>query len=296
MRALPHAMQTTLREYWTHAESYQRFLYRVGVLLVLSAFFHAAVLLLGGGSVEGDVSWRKPILFGEAFGLTAISMAWVATFLPRWPVRGWLLLGTLGLANFGEVFLVAMQQWRGVPSHFNNNTPFDAAVFGLMGLLILLAALVIGVVTLLTFFVLRAPASLACAIRLGMALLVASQVFGLLMIRNASNTFGAAGAMKVPHALALHGLQVLPALAWFLLFASYKESQRLRIVVVASGGYAGLVAVSAWQAFRGLAPLDLDLATMLALGLAVVLFVGACVTTLAGLRAAKPQPRAEQEG
>lgn len=42
---------------------------------------------------------------------------------------GWLLAGALSLANTGEVFCVALQQWRGVPSHFNNSTPFDAAVF-----------------------------------------------------------------------------------------------------------------------------------------------------------------------
>src|SRR2546422_10569930 len=105
-------MLASLRDYWTH-------------------------------SLEGDTSWRKPTLFGESFGLTCISVAWFLTFLPKRRIRGWLLAGTLGLANLGEVFLVGMQQWRGVPSHLNNSTPFDSAVFLAMGFLILVTGMVI---------------------------------------------------------------------------------------------------------------------------------------------------------
>ena len=114
--ALLQAMLGKLCSYWVQAESYQKFLYSVGALLIFSAVFHTGVLIVSGGALEGDVSWRKPILFGEAFGLTCLSIAWIMTFLPKRTVSGWLLAGTLGVANFGEVFWVGMQQWRGVPS------------------------------------------------------------------------------------------------------------------------------------------------------------------------------------
>lgn len=173
---LVRAMLGSVRGYWVRAESYQKFLYFIGALLLASAVFHTGVLIATGGSLEGPVSWRKPILFGEAFGLTALSVAWVMTFLPRYRIRGWLLAGTLGVANFGEVFWVSMQQWRGVPSHFNLATPFDAAAFTAAGGLIFFTATVITIVTLWTFLSLQAPRSFAWAIRAGMVLLIFSQL------------------------------------------------------------------------------------------------------------------------
>ncbi len=272
-------MLTTL-SYWKQARGYQKFLYSAGFLLLASAAFHAGVLIFTGGSVEGDISWRKPILFGESFGLTCVSVAWIMTFLPKWNVRGWLLSGTLGLANLGEVFLVALQQWRGVPSHFNNSTPFDSAVFLVMGLLILFTGIVTFAATLLTFLALHAPPSLAWGIRVGMLLLVVGQIFGVPMIVRGGHTFGAAGAMKVPHAFALHGAQVLPVLAWLLLFTRWGETRRARTVMVGAAGYTGLVVTSAVQTFRGRAPFDLSLAAAPVFVICAASLVGAYATTL----------------
>jgi hypothetical protein len=290
------AMQATLRGYWAQAEGYQKFLYSVGALLLASAVFHTGVLAATGGSLEGDVSWRKPILFGEAFGLTALSLAWVMTFLPKRRVVGWLLAGALGLANAGEVFLVAMQQWRGVPSHFNESTPFDEAVFAAMGVLIIFAAFVIVVVTVWTFISLQAPRSLAWAIRFGWVALVGGQLFGNLMITQGGHTFGAAGAMKVPHALTVHGPQVLPLLGWLLLFTNWSERQRTRTVLLGTVGYVGLVVVSAFQTYSGRAPLDLSLPTALGLGMSLAIFGAAYVWTLVGLRPGPAQTAAGRAG
>lgn len=245
--------------YWIEAVGYQRFLYLAGGLLLLSAAFHTVILLATGGPLTGDVSWRKPILFGEAFGLTALTVAWVMTFLPKRNGLGWILAGTLGVANVGEVFWVAMQQWRGVPSHFNNSTPFDAAAFTAAGFLISLAGIVILIVTLQALFSLQASRSLAWAIRIGLLLLVAAQVFGALMIIRGSGTFTPAGAMKVPHALALHAPQVLLLLAWLLTFTKLRENRRTGVLMIAAGGCVLLVAVSAFQSLNGIAPFDFGL-------------------------------------
>lgn len=280
MGALFRDMRASLHGYWTQAYSYQKFLYVAGALLLASALFHTGVLLLTHGTLEGDVSWRKPILFGESFGLTAWSISWFMTFMPRRPVLGWLFSGALGLANLGEVFLVTMQQWRGVPSHFNNATSFDEGVFVLMGLLIQFTGVVSIGVTLLSFFSLRAPASVAWAIRCGALLLVAGQLFGIPMIARGTHTFGAAGNLKIPHALALHAAQILPLVAWVLLFSRRSEEQRTRIVVVAALGYTGLVAVASFQAFRGLAPLDLSAASALVSFMSLALFLAACLSSI----------------
>jgi len=282
-------MAASLRGYWTQAESYQKFLYSVGFLLVASAVFHLGVLLVTRGTWQGDVSWRKPILFGESFGLTAISVAWIMTFLPKRRILGWLLAIVLGLANAEEVLWVSLQQWRGVASHFNNTTPFDAALFALAGIAILFAGGVILFVTLWTFFSLRAPPSVAWAIRVGTLLLLAGQVFGFMMIRANGHTFGAAGAMRVPHALALHGAQFLPALAVLLLFTGWSETRRTRTVVFGAAGYCILVAAGAFQTFSGRDPLDLSLSAALVLGVGALLLVWAYVLALSGVRQAQLQ-------
>src|SRR5215471_15544098 len=258
---ISNVMLASLRGYWVEARRYQKFLYSVGSLLLASAVFHAVVLVVTGGSLEGDVSWRKPILFGESFGLTAIFTAWVMTFLPKRRFVGWLLALILGSANVYEVVWVCFQQWRGVPSHFNTSTPFDGSLFNLAGISIGFTGIAILVVTIWSFVRLDAPPSFVWAIRTGLVLLALGQVFGIPMIRLSSHTFAPAGNMKVPHALSLHALQVLPVLTWLLSFADWSEARRTRTVIVAAAGYVPLVAVSALQAFSGRAPLDLGPAT-----------------------------------
>jgi hypothetical protein len=88
--------------------------------------------------------------------------------------------------------------------------------------------------------------------------------------------------MNVPHALALHALQVLPALAWLLSFTPADESRRVRLLAVASVGYSGLVAVGGLQALAGRAPVDLGVVAVLLFWPSVALLLGAFVA--AGVR------------
>ena len=258
---LTQVIGAQLQNYWHEAEGYQKLLYFTGFLLLASAVFHMIVLIVTGGTLEGDVSFRKAISFGEAFGLTAISLAWFLTFIPKKPVIWWILSSIYVVATFMEVFLVTMQVWRGVPSHFNLSTPFDAAVFGLMGVSISLHAPLIVCILLASFFFLKAPSIFKWTVSSGMLLLVVSLLFGIVMIVNNRNTIGLAGQMKVPHALSLHAAQVLPLLALLLSFTNFAENKRTRLVIVGIASYTALVATTAFQALRGLAMVDLSFPT-----------------------------------
>jgi hypothetical protein len=55
--------------YWRVAEDYQRFLYRLSGLFLVSAALHAAVFLLDDRPWEAPLSWRKPLLFSLSFAL-----------------------------------------------------------------------------------------------------------------------------------------------------------------------------------------------------------------------------------
>jgi hypothetical protein len=94
--------------------------------------------------------------------------------------------------------------------------------------------------------------------------------------------------MKVPHAVAMHAVQVLPGLAWLLSFAAVQERRRLGLVGVATVGYVALVAVSLLQTAAGLAPLDLGVAAAVLSLLGLLLLGVAFLAALLALRTPTP--------
>jgi hypothetical protein len=77
----------------------------------------------------------------------------------------------------------------------------------------------------------------------------------------------------VPHAVALHGLQVLGLLALILERSRLPEARRIQIVIVGIAGYADALGVAILQAFGGRAPVDLAPLTLVAALAAVVLLL-----------------------
>ena len=155
----------------------------IGGLLILSGLVHLAILLMSGGSWEGPLSFRKPTTFGLSFGLTLINVTVIASFVSLTDRTRTLLLGIFAAACVLETFLVSLQAWRGVPSHFNLDTPFDTVVS---------QSLAVGGFTLVVIIVLLTIAALRdrspvrptvrLAIRAGLVALVGAQVAGGVMI------------------------------------------------------------------------------------------------------------------
>jgi hypothetical protein len=279
----------------------QRFAYLVGGTLILVGLAHLAAWLVVGGAWQGPVSLRKPTTFGISFGLTTITLAWITGHLRITDRTRWLLLGPLAAADTYEVARVAVQRWRGVASHFNFPTPLDTRLFLTGAAAIVVTVTVIVAVTVLSFTRLRAAPSMAVAVRAGLLVLLVAQGVGGWMIghgvgpasdgvTSGLTTFVAAGVLKLPHAVAMHAIQVLPGLAWLLSFAALPERQRLGLVWAATTGYAALVAVSLLQTTAGLAPLDLGVATAVLSLLGVVLLGMAFLAALLALRHPSPAP------
>ena len=294
--SLPDSMRVSLLGYWHGARPYQRLGYLVGGALILVGLGHLVAWLVVGGAWQGPVSFRKPTTFGVSFGLTTITLAWVAGHLriPDW--TGWLLLVPLAVADSSEVVWVSVQRWRGVAAHFNDDTALDNLLFIVMGgAAVAVTATVIVVMTVLAFTSMRASPSMALAIRAGLLILLVAQGVGGWMIQHGLGladtgvtdgltTFGAAGVMKVPHAVSIHGIQVLPALAWLLSFAALPEPRRVGLVRIAALGYAALVVVSLLQTATGVAPLDVGVAAAVLYLLGVALLGVALVAALLALR------------
>jgi hypothetical protein len=86
-------LRARLRGVWEDAPGYQRLAYLVGVVLLATGLVHAGIWAVVGGSAQGPLSWRKPTTFGVSFGLTTLTLSWVATWLPVRRSTGWLARG-----------------------------------------------------------------------------------------------------------------------------------------------------------------------------------------------------------
>jgi hypothetical protein len=249
-------------------------------------------LVSGAPSLVGPVTWRKPIEFGISGAITTLSLAWVMGRLPRSP--GWDWSAAILVAFFvPETLLIDVQQWRGVPSHFNYDSDLDAAVFSVMGILIGVVAIGIAILTVRAFGRVSGPPSTALAIRAGMIFLLVGQLMGGLILANAfgpgstvanASIVGAAGELKVPHALGLHGLQVLAVLALILERAQVSARSAVTGVACCALGYGLLIVAATLQTYAGLGPLALTPLTLIAALVGVVLIAGPYLRGLSAIR------------
>jgi hypothetical protein len=232
----------------------ERACYAVGAALFAAGVFHLGVFAVRGGPWEGPVSWRKPATFGLSFGLTLLAVTWVASYLRLRPATRAVLLGVLAVDSVVEVGGITVQAWRHVPSHFNMETGANRSVSMMLAIGggVLIAVLVaLGVAALRTEP--DAPADMRLAIRAGFVTLFIGLASGAAMIARgvtAVNTghqqlaYQVGGFLKPVHAVSLHGVLVLPALAWLLARTGWDERRRTRVVALAVVGYAVAIAAA----------------------------------------------------
>jgi hypothetical protein len=278
----------------------------VGVVALLVA---GAGLALDHRVITGAPAWLKPAKFAVSITAYVATLRWMLS-----SVSGHRrLLGTISavtvLALAGELLLIDVQVVRGTTSHFNAATPFDAAVFSAMGLLISAVFLLAALAGVLVLRQRGLDAGLAAGIRWGLAVSLLGMAEAMLMISNhgwnptGGHTVGAPdggpglpvigwstahGDLRAAHFVGLHALQALPLLAWVLARRTGLDGwTRARLVGVAGSAQAALVGLLAWQALRGQALLRPDGATVLAAGvLAVLAGAGAGLVLRAGRRRA----------
>lgn len=233
----------------------ERIGYLTGVLLLASGLLHLGILLTSGGSWQGPLSWRKPTTFGLSFGLTLITIVWVISFVRLRERTRTIVLSAFTAACILETALITMQTWRGVPSHFNVETPFDAWVTrGLAGGGVALVVMVVAL-TIATFRTpIDPPPGMTVAIRTGFVILCGAMATGAIMIArgmmlvfegNTPAAYATGGVLKPTHAVMMHAALVLPALAWLLSRTEWSEERQRRYIRFASAGYVLLALIVA---------------------------------------------------
>jgi hypothetical protein len=232
----------------------ERAAYLIGGLLILSGLMHLIVALRYPRPWLGPLSWRKPVSFGVSFGTVLISVAWVAGYLRIRPARRALVLGIFAADCVLEVAGITIQAWRGVPSHFNTESGFDSVIaYGLAaGGAVLVATLGILAGYALTDRIDAAP-PMRLALRAGFAFLLAGLASGAAMIVRGEQliraghrtlAYDTAGYLKWFHAITLHAILVLVALAWLLGRTGRSSEAQHRMVLAATGCYAAAAGVA----------------------------------------------------
>ncbi len=245
-------------------------------------------------TITGAPAWLKPAKFAISTAIYVLTLAWIFTYLPDWRkvrrVAGWTTAVTLLL----EVALIDVQAWRGTTSHFNVGTPFDMAVFAVMGLAIVVQTMVSIAVAVALWRQPFRDRALGWAVRLGLSITIVGATSGGLMTRPTgaqmteaqasgrvvvmgAHTVGAPdggpglpgtgwslkhGDLRVPHFLGLHAMQALPLFALTFRRRQWTEAMRVRLTVSVAGSYAFLFVVLLWQALRGVPIVDPDGATI----------------------------------
>lgn len=214
---------------------------RLAALCAAPALPTLVAAWLDDRTLDGIGVWVKPLKFQLAFALHWLTLAWLASLLApraRPALATWLRVG--GGATLVELVVILLQAARGRASHFNTSTALDALLYyGVMGA----AVLVIMVATLAMAWLLwRHPADprrgapwLGAVLGLGLGatltlLVTAPLAAGLIdgpgpwISGVKSNAAGlpvlhwstTGGDLRVPHFVATHLMQALPALGWLL--------------------------------------------------------------------------------
>jgi hypothetical protein len=272
--------------------------------MAVMAVISGVGLLVDDRALAGSAIWFKPFKFAVSFVAYALALAWMLTLLTRGRRTGWWAGTVVTVSSLVEMAIITAQVIRGKRSHFNHATPFDERLFTAMGITVAVlwtGTLVIAVLLLRARIQDRAT---ALAIRSGVFIALVGAGIGFLMTQptpaqraagnlDTADVIGAhsvgvpdggpsmpltgwsttGGDLRIPHFVGMHALQLLPLLLIALVALAPRFPRlgdpriRLRLMLVASGAYAAVVALVAWQALRGQPLIRPDGATLTAASL-----------------------------
>lgn len=220
-------------------------------------------------TVMGINPWIKPMKFAFSIAVYVWTAAWFLKYLrgPRWALRA--ISWGISIAMVVEIACISLQAARGTTSHYNIATPFDAAVFRMMGSMIgantLLAVLLLALFVIQTVDVDRVY---LWGIRVGLVFLLLGSAEGVGMILHGAHTVGMpdggpglplvnwstqAGDLRSAHLFGLHAFQILPLVAYGLARwkISIQDSRRLAYFFAFALAYLGVTIFLFLQALHG---------------------------------------------
>jgi hypothetical protein len=288
-----------------------------GVMLV-AALAGAIGLVVDDRVLTGAPIWLKPFKFAVSIALYSIAWAWMISLLPRKSRLVTASATTITAVLAVEYVIIVVQVLRGKRSHFNVQTPFDSAMFSIMGVsigVLWVATLLLSIVAVRHKFGSYAD---TIAVRVGVVVAMLGISAGFLMLGPTSDQLASmkndtfqgfvgahsvgvpdggpglpvtdwsttGGDLRIPHFVGMHALQFFPLLAIALLALATRvpalrpDRVRARLIMVAGGGYTAVLGLLTWQALRGQPVVHPDALTLITLAVIVVAVVAGGVWAL----------------
>jgi hypothetical protein len=225
------------------------------------AFFAASATAVLLGFVDqrtllGVSVWAKPAKFFLSISIQSATVAWALTQLARTECRRSAVRRLIALYIFcavTEMAYISLQAARGLPSHFNRESPLYATLYALMGVGAVTMLVVTGYVGSRILQRPRedAPPVLARAAGLGLVLgALLGGVAGAYMSAGSGHWVGGqltdvfglpivgwsttGGDLRVAHFFGLHATQAIVLVGWFVSALSPPRANRI-VNVVALG-------------------------------------------------------------
>jgi hypothetical protein len=215
-----------------------RVLFFTGLVHFMLALLFLVLMGWDSRQVNAENVWLKPFRFAVSIFLFTWTYAWFSRFYVRQKRLVNVLTRIIAVCMFVEIALITMQSGRGVASHFNVSSPFDAAVFSVMGAVIGFNALLTGVMFVVFVWFEKGGGDYRWSVIWGMFLFLLGNFAGYLIIRygwpDAALQFAeqlpvtgwkkGLKDMRIPHAIGLHAIQVLPVSMWLIIRSGSKKS------------------------------------------------------------------------
>ena len=292
-------LPTRVKQLWRRSWQSSQQLSVLGILSLLTAAACAALPAVDARQLAGASVWLKPFKFGVSIAIASFTVALLlpAISLPT-RARARIVSAVTWMTGL-ELVIIAGQAARGVPSHFNNATWLDRALFFIMGAAITIVTIAMARLALYAIRTQFNNAALGSGVRIGIATMVFGSAIAFLMpqptpaqlqtmksgapvLLIGSHTVGApddgshgvpltrwstaGGDLRVPHFIGLHALQLMP-LVGLALGRRFRARPGLALSLTRHAGFAyfGVVLTSLVQALRGQSLLAPDAITWLML-------------------------------
>jgi hypothetical protein len=231
---------------------------------VVAIAMQVVVALVWPFAMHGD---PKPLKFAVSIAIFLATIAYLLAIIELDVRARSAIAWTLALAMIVEMIVISTQAMRGVGSHFNTTTPFDAALWKVM-LLAFVVALVpmFAVAWFATTRELRCGPVVAFGLRIGLWLVIAVAISGFAMGGRMQHSVGGAdggnglplagwsrdhGDLRVSHFFALHGLQVLPLVGFAIERITSSSPVRWSVALACALGWVALSIATLVQALAG---------------------------------------------
>jgi len=210
--------------------------------------------------LQDELLWLKPLKFQMSLAVMTATLLWaVIRFGPRQGTSPWVTwpAGAVAITSIYENSFLMIQAARGVPSHFNRETLFDAVGHALMqagASVLVVGAAIIGCVLLavtLWRHHLQNPLMLATGLGLALGGALGGYTGGFIGMNGGPfvgayaptdpilpllGWSGTIGDLRVSHFFGLHMMQALPLAAFLLPNAMPQAARSLIVIALAVAG------------------------------------------------------------